>query len=235
MTVDFDHYAIAEKLILTYDQLSRRSYPVHSKVPGFEGNPKILGSICLDLSIDGEFVETFRSFCTREPKIFALDCEMIQTSYLTKSVGKVAVVDINGKRILEEILFPNDPMYYMSKKTRYYEENFTVKSFKKLQNKLCNIIGVNDILVGHALQGDLRALKLRHPKIVDTRTLYEDVSSPKSLKSLAVVYLGENIQRSKRKHDPVEDFRASMSLFKKFCVKSKAKVIKDQEHPSSIS
>lgn len=55
----------------------------------------------------------------------------------------------------------------------------TAKLLENVETRLCQvqaamlrIVGANDLLVGHSLENDLKALKLVHLRCVDTSLLY---------------------------------------------------------------
>jgi RNA exonuclease 1 len=75
------------------------------------------------------------------------------------------------------------------------------------------------VLLGHSLESDLRALKLCHPRVVDTAIAF---GHPKGrpfkpgLAWLARKWLGRAIQnRGEGGHDPEEDALACVDLLKK--------------------
>lgn len=47
---------------------------------------------------------------------------------------------------------------------------------EQVQVALASIVGINDILIGHSLENDLRALCLVHDKVVDTALLFRTES-----------------------------------------------------------
>jgi RNA exonuclease 4 len=83
------------------------------------------------------------------------------------------------------------------------------------------------ILIGHALENDLAALKITHPwhDIRDTANYPpymkeirdgEDklIMAPRKLKDLAWDHLGRDIQTQGQAHNPIEDARAALRLYK---------------------
>ncbi|KAJ1379265.1 Ribonuclease H-like superfamily [Sesbania bispinosa] len=105
---------------------------------------------------------------------------------------------------------------------------FVAKDFWTAQKKVAEIMK-GRILVGHALQNDLKALLLSHPKkdIRDTSEYqpFLKSSSRKALRHLAAEHLGVKIQTGE--HCPVEDARAAMLLYQRNR-KEWDKSIKDQ-------
>jgi RNA exonuclease 1 len=77
------------------------------------------------------------------------------------------------------------------------------------------------ILLGHSLENDLLALKLRHPLIIDTSVLYPHARgrpSKASLKWLTGKWLSREIQnKGALGHDSEEDARACLDLLKAKC------------------
>lgn len=83
------------------------------------------------------------------------------------------------------------------------------------------------ILIGHALENDLAALKITHPwhDIRDTANYPKfmkeirdgedrSIMAPRKLKELAWDHLGRDIQTLGEAHNPVEDARAALRLYK---------------------
>ena len=79
----------------------------------------------------------------------------------------VTVVGIDGRLVYETIIRPDDTI--IDYNTRFSgvtardlkRGNNSVKSLKDVQNDLLGFINANTILIGHGLENDLRALKVR--------------------------------------------------------------------------
>lgn len=85
-----------------------------------------------------------------------------------------------------------------------------------LQEAIRKLLPADAILCGQSLNGDLQAMEMTHPYVVDTSVIYNLNGNPRaktSLKNLALMFLSRNIQGSQKKgHDSVEDSRATMEL-----------------------
>jgi hypothetical protein len=93
----------------------------------------------------------------------------------------------------------------------------TLEGWKGARTKLWKHVDMDTILVGHALQNDLDALRIIHPRVVDSSILTSNAVGLKSrtwgLKSLCAEFLGINIQSNgKRGHDCVEDTLAAREV-----------------------
>ena len=70
------------------------------------------------------------------------------------------------------------------------------------------------IWIGQSLNGDLSALKMMHPYVIDTSVIYNITGIPgqkTKLKTLSQMFLGEVIQdKGADGHDPKEDAIAAM-------------------------
>ena len=65
------------------------------------------------------------------------------------------------------------------------------------------LVGPDTVLVGHALDNDLKALKFAHGRVVDTALLYRsNEGATASLRELAVALLGSEQEHP---HDSVSD------------------------------
>ena len=84
-----------------------------------------------------------------------------------------------------------------------------------IQLRLLSLIDENDILVGHSLDNDLRALRLVHNKVVDTSVVFRGFNGRKfSLRHLSNVLLQKKIQQGcgSSGHCSTEDAEASLVL-----------------------
>lgn len=82
-----------------------------------------------------------------------------------------------------------------------------------IQVKLLSMIDEDDILVGHSLENDLRALRIVHNKIIDTSVLFRGTNGRKfSLKHLSNVLMQKKIQCSPLGHCSTEDAEAALVL-----------------------
>ena len=88
-----------------------------------------------------------------------------------------------------------------------------------VQAKLLTLVTSQTILLGHSLEQDLRALKLAHPRCIDTALLYHHPRGRPMKPGLAWLtkkWCGREIQtRGEGGHDPEEDARACLDLLKK--------------------
>ena len=146
---------------------------------------KILGQ---DEYTSGEmFIPTFISPSqTPSVSIFAMDCEMVETS-AGRELARVTLIrfkptehNADGYQVVLDLLV-NPVRPVLDYKTQYSGitaamlEPITTR-IEQVQVALASIVGVNDILIGHSLENDLRALCLVHDKVVDTALLFRTES-----------------------------------------------------------
>lgn len=82
-----------------------------------------------------------------------------------------------------------------------------------IQVRLLSMIDENDIIVGHSLENDLRALRIVHDKIIDTSVLFRGTNGRKfSLKHLSNVLMQKKIQCGSHGHCSTEDAEAALVL-----------------------
>ena len=77
------------------------------------------------------------------------------------------------------------------------------------------LIFISDaIWIGQSLNGDLNALQMMHPYVIDTSVIYNISGHPRrktALRTLSHMFLGETIQdKGEDGHDPKEDAIAAM-------------------------
>lgn len=167
--------------------------------------------------------------------IAALDCEMIYTTGGFR-VARVSVVDASGKSVFDEFIKMDDGVKVVDLNTRFsgiHSEEFAARAvlpLKSVQRALARLIGADTILIGHALDNDLRALRLVHRRVVDTAALFPHARGPpyrRALRDLTKEFLGRLIQQGggSKGHSSVEDSVASLDLVRWFVLKEKTKPV----------
>ncbi|CCH60488.1 hypothetical protein TBLA_0C06960 [Henningerozyma blattae CBS 6284] len=207
-------------LLINIDQMVENEYPIHLDTPDLTEEQRLLIS---DMNNKGEdsdkWVDTFK-FTHDGSHIFALDCEMCKAEE-GLVLTRVSVINFNMTVVYDTLVKPDVPIIdYLTEYSGITEEslkNVTTK-LKDVQKKLLEIISSDDILIGHSLQSDLRVLKLRHPRIVDTAVSFDHKAGPPfkpALKYLANEFLSKDIQnKSKLGHDSIEDSNTCLELVK---------------------
>lgn len=109
---------------------------------------------------------------TASSPMFALDCEMCKTTIMDLEVTRVSIVDEENKVVYEQLVKPDnkitDYLTQFSGITPKMMKNVT-KRLEEVQKDLREILPPDAILIGQSLNGDLHALKMMHPYIIDTR------------------------------------------------------------------
>ncbi|KAL2002942.1 hypothetical protein VTN02DRAFT_5475 [Thermoascus thermophilus] len=156
-------------------------------------------------------------------KYVAIDCEMVGVGPdpdNDSALARVSIVNYNGDQVYDSYVKPKEKVTDW----RTHVSGITPKhmlearTFEEVQKDVAQILD-GTILIGHAVQNDLDALLLSHPKrdIRDTSKYppYRKIAgggSPR-LKVLAEALLGLKIQDGA--HSSVEDARATMLLFRR--------------------
>lgn len=172
--------------------------------------------------LDG-FVSTDNS-CKKEngnnDMVFALDTEMCFTG-LGLECTKVTLVTSDGSKIYEKYIRPaNKIICYNTRfsgvtKKDLSSKNGLVSTLSEVQQDLLNYIDAETILIGHALENDLRSLKIIHKNVIDTSLCFPHPHGPgfkHSLRTLTQQYLRRTIQDSDQGHSSFEDSRAALEL-----------------------
>lgn len=137
--------------------------------------------------------------------VVALDCEMIYTTGGMR-VARVSVVDGSGKQVLDEFVRMDDGVHVMSVfplisyipsshrahsdyNTRFSginKENHATAllTLTSIRDTLDSLIDSNTILIGHALDNDLKTLRIIHHKCIDTALLFPHRAGPPYRRSL---------------------------------------------------
>lgn len=128
-------------------------------------------------------------------RVFALDCEMVQTAQgselaritliLLTEVGQHVEDQVSYMVMLDELVKPYTPILdYVTEYSGVTAASMdpVITRLEQIQAALISIVRENDILVGHSLENDLRALRLVHDKVVDTAMVFRAVSGRKYCK-----------------------------------------------------
>lgn len=171
---------------------------------------------------DEQLPESYKS------RYVALDCEMVGIGADGKqsALARVSLVDWYGKVLLDT--FVQVPTRVTDFRTHVSGvEPKHIQKQQAMEVTACRervaAILKGKVLVGHALQNDLHALFLQHPKvdIRDTakyRPFQRVVRTkwrPRKLRDLVKQHLGKSIQVAGESHDSVEDAASTMELFKR--------------------
>lgn len=94
-------------------------------------------------------------------------------------------------------------------------------TFDEVQSHVLSLLSVTPtpVLLGHSLEFDLKALKICHPRVIDTALIYHHPKGRPFKPGLAWLtkkWCGREIQnKGEGGHDPEEDARACMELLRK--------------------
>ena len=164
------------------------------------------------------YVNTNTSHADASHKVFAIDCEMVETQ-AGSELAHVTVIDDHLVVVYKTLVKPDHPIIdYRTGSTGLTKECMAGASTRlvDVQAKLLGMINGSTILIGHALEHDLRALKLIHGTVVDTSIVFKHPNYPQnqsnkySLKELTRRVLHRDIQLGQ--HDSEEDAVASFQL-----------------------
>lgn len=114
---------------------------------------------------------------TKGKLVLGLDCEMVYAKDDTNALARVTIVDVSKE--LLNLYVRRDKETVLDFRThisgveapQLLEENGALP-FDDVQQQVLALISPETILVGHALQNDLKALKICHTKVVDTALLF---------------------------------------------------------------
>ncbi|KAF5005223.1 hypothetical protein FDECE_8344 [Fusarium decemcellulare] len=156
---------------------------------------------------------------TRE--VVVIDCEMAADAELIK----LSLVDyLTGEILINKLVWPdvkvtnwNTPHSGVTGKEMYKarKEKTCIFGRKKAREEIWKFVGPKTIVVGHATNNDLSALRWIHPRVIDTQIVESNiVDEPNglSLKSLVLEHLRKVIQSRGKGHDCLEDAMATRDL-----------------------
>ncbi|KAF9247301.1 ribonuclease H-like protein [Melanogaster broomeanus] len=153
--------------------------------------------------------------------VVALDCEMIYTTG-GMQVARVSVVDGSGTEIFDELVRMDDGVAVIDYNTRFSgitqeEHQKASLSLPSIRRSLDAFINSETIVIGHALENDLKTLRMIHYQCVDTAILFPHRAGlpyRRSLRDLVKEHLGISIQTGggSTGHSSVEDSVATLNL-----------------------
>lgn len=145
-------------------------------------------------------------------KLVSMDCEMLETD-VGSELGRVTLLDIKGEIILDVYVHTTNKIIdYRTKYSGLSKSSFENSvDFHTAQSMVLDVIGHNTIILGHSLLNDLRILKIKHDKLIDTSRLFRSRDNRKiSLKRLSIKYRCIQIQNGT--HCSYEDAYACLQL-----------------------
>lgn len=155
--------------------------------------------------------------------IVALDCEFVGVHPKnTSALGRCSIVNFDGNVIFDVFVRPDATIVdYRTRWSGIRKRNMRdAIPFQLAQQQIRDILQ-GKIVVGHAVFNDFKVMQIQHEgKYIRDTSGYKplralaskSVTTPMSLKNLAQVLLGRNIQQNE--HCSVEDSRATLDLYK---------------------
>ncbi|KAJ1952863.1 3'-5' exonuclease [Linderina pennispora] len=155
-------------------------------------------------------------------RYLAVDCEMVGAGFkgCRSMLARVSIVNYYGHVIMDTFVKPQEPVTdYRTWVSGIRKSDLTNGAkFKDVQQQVADLFK-DRVVIGHALQNDLRALMLTHPPLMVRDTAkykgfrkLNNGSAP-SLRKLAASVLNINIQEGE--HSSVTDAKTTMLLYRK--------------------
>ncbi|KAK8846515.1 hypothetical protein IAR55_005601 [Kwoniella newhampshirensis] len=183
--------------------------------------------VLLDSPVDTPLVHELREMVAgrnvlnEAKRAIAIDCEMVGLGHLgsESALARVSLVNYHGAIIYDTFVQPRERVTDWRTWISGVRESdvYGAPGFEEVQKKVAEIVE-GRILVGHAIDNDLKVLLLSHPSplIRDTqkcKMLREKAKNKHpGLKRLAELELGIQIQKGS--HSSVTDARATMALYR---------------------
>ncbi|KAG6835567.1 hypothetical protein H0H93_016959 [Arthromyces matolae] len=227
-----------EQYLLTLEQMIDNEYPIPSYMADvFERpddwmeTPEPVKSGLLDGLSDQA-----KTPSKAKAKIYAIDCEMCLTED-GKELARVSIIDYYSEKVVyDQLVKPKKPILdYLTRWSGITEEALApvTTTLAQVQAHILRLLSPpknpfsssspspqpTPILLGHSLESDLNALKISHPRCIDTALMYHHPRGRPLKPGLAWLtkkWCNREIQtRGEGGHDPEEDARACISLLRK--------------------
>ncbi|RKP31966.1 hypothetical protein METBISCDRAFT_12997 [Metschnikowia bicuspidata] len=201
---------VIQDLLLTETEMRDNQYPIHSSIDNSESNKLLEGwKETTELEHDGSHT-------------FAIDCEFCDAAS-GKVLTRFSIVNFDNEVVYDTYVQPAEKI--LNYNTRYSgitEEILkdVTTTFEDVQEKFISLVSSLDVLIGHSLDSDLKVLKIRHPRLIDSALVYEHHKGypyKPGLKWLSDKFLSREIQMGESDgsgHSSVEDLKASLDLIK---------------------
>ncbi|XP_071796885.1 uncharacterized protein [Asterias amurensis] len=163
---------------------------------------------------DKNYVHTkFTENLTERSPLISIDCEMCVTK-AGSELTRVSLVDEDYQVLYDSLVKPRNPILdYVTKFsgiTRQLLDPITTR-IEDIQRDIIELLPPDAILVGQSLENDLRAMKMYHPHVIDSATLFTG-HYRLALRKLTKQYLNWEIQKGTDGHCSVEDSVAALKL-----------------------
>lgn len=196
--------------------------------------PKLTDTMNLN-SLSSKFIESLQMLKSKQiGKIIALDCEMVGVGFdgLDSALARVSIVDINETVIFDTYVQASQPVVdYRTHISGITSADLTPENAMTFYEcrSIVYFLTRGRVLVGHAIDNDLKVLGIQHPQgdIRDTATylpfMRVDIASRdrhgsamkrRKLRDLVREKLGDEIQQEGKAHSSVEDAFAALKLYK---------------------
>lgn len=183
----------------------------------------------------------------KQPRIFAVDCEMVETT-VGLELARVTLVEVESytkdqpiatKLIWDEIVKPKHRVVnYLTVYSGMTEAIMkdAVIHIEQVQAALLSTVKNQDVLIGHSLENDLKALRFVHNFVVDTAILFQPSHGrfKYSLRTLAARLLKQQIQKADRPHCSEEDAVTALTLACQRAIKGPSFCIGDKSQVNKI-
>ncbi|KAL0949464.1 hypothetical protein HGRIS_009518 [Hohenbuehelia grisea] len=176
--------------------------------------------------------------------VVVLDCEMVYTTGGFRC-ARVSVVDGSGSTVFDELVRMDEGVEVIDYNTRFSgitadEYSKAVLPLASIRQSLDAFINSETVIVGHALENDLKTLRMIHHRCVDTAIMFPHPAGPpyrRALRDLAREHLGIRIQTGggTTGHSSVEDSVATLDLVRWHMLNKSAPKPKPSPAPVAVA
>ncbi|CAJ0543793.1 Ff.00g039290.m01.CDS01 [Fusarium sp. VM40] len=163
-------------------------------------------------------------------KVIVLDCEMAYSDCDTDEAVSICVVDFfSGEVLMNKLVKPHEVIVQHRSRTHgitrkrlntALSQGQTLKGWRETRKELFTHIDSNTVIIGHAVQNDMRVLRVCHTTVFDTMILTNNAvfgderigGRNWSLQSLCEDLFSLRIRAGSNKHSALEDTMAAREI-----------------------
>ncbi|KAJ6276461.1 ribonuclease H-like domain-containing protein [Bipolaris maydis] len=170
----------------------------------------------IDIMSESESTEKIKPHLSLLTKKIAIDCEMMRSN-IGQVLGRVSVVNYNGKIILDSFIYYLKPVHITDTNERFSGIRWAdinpqngARAFSEVQTQLGELLR-DRVVIGHNIEKDLEATRLKFD--ISRKYANPGARQGPNLKNLALRALGHSIKQGPV--SSIDDAVATVEIYRK--------------------